>query len=274
MSTRLGRLRAGESAVDARIVAAALTGLTAVAVAGRFALALVVNAPGTVSGAPLSTLSVAATAAGGAALVALGPDRADPLSGIGLLFAGVFGLLSLAGAAAVPAAVAVPTGLALFAVAARERVGTGPGLLVCGLLAALGLALASGVGGVAPLRPVASTATLLALGTTPLLAGADGRAFVAGCVALGVVVATGLALPFATGAVTLVAVGAVGSPLPVVAIAVGGSVTTASAALSRRDWGLLAGVALVTCAGVPATVARAVPFALGAVTLVAWEGER
>lgn len=273
MSTRFGR-RAVDSSPDARTVAAALTGLAAVAVAGRFVLALVVNAPGAVSGAPLSALSMTATAAGGLGLVALGLGRDDPLAGTGLLFAGVFGLLSIASAAAVPAAVAVPAGVALFAVAARERVEPVRGLVAGGLVVALVLALASGVGGAASLRATASTVTLLALGATPAFASADGRAFVTGCVALGLVVAAGVALPFVTGAVTLVTVGAVGTPLPVVAVGVGGAVTAASAALGGRDWALLAGVALLASAGVPATLARGVPFALGVATLLAREVSR
>lgn len=273
MSTRLGRLRAVQLSAETATVTAALTGVAAVAAVARFALALAVNAPGTVSAAPRAPLSVAVTAAGGLALVALGMEQDEPLAGLGLLFAGVFGLLSIAGGAAVAAAVAVPAGLGLFCVASRDSVEPVPGLLAGALVAVLGLSLASGVSA-APLRAAASTATLLALGATPVFVGLDGRAFVTGCVALGVVVAAGLALPFVTGAVTLVAAGAVGSPLPVVAVAVGGAVTTASAALNGRDWSLLAGVALLACAGVPATLARGVPFALGVAVLLAREGEQ
>ncbi|MFC6976120.1 hypothetical protein ACFQL1_17795 [Halomicroarcula sp. GCM10025709] len=47
-----------------------------------------------------------------------------------------------------------------------------------------------------------------------------------------------------------------------------------SAAGRTRNWPLLAGVALLALAGVPATLGRAVPFALGIATLVALEGSR
>jgi len=258
-------------------------GAAAVAVAARYLAVLFVNAPG-YGGVPVSPdlVTVASTAVVAAAAIAVAVTDADPLTGIGLLFVGVFGLLSLlSSAAALPAAAAIVLGTATVAAVAGRHLDLVSASATALCVAALSIGLASGVGGWTGLRPVASTVALLAIASTPAFAAADWRslstadwgAVIGGVAAFAVVIAVGRAVPFVTGAVTLTGTGVVGTSLPVVALAAAGAVTTASAASRTRRWALLAGVALVAFAGVPASLPRALPFALGIATLVQ-EGQR
>jgi len=260
----------------------AVVGVAAAALLARALATTLANVPGgpasTAAAAgiePLAALAtgVAALAAGGVALTA-----DDPVVGVGLLFVCVFGLLSLVtGAVALPAAVAVAGGTTAVVVPVsrdRRSPALGSTAVVVVLLCALVAGLASGVGRVTALRAPASTLALLAVAGTPVFAATNGRTVLAGTIAFGAVLAVGLASPFVTGAVTLVGGGVVGSPLPVVALAAAGAVTAGSAALRRGEWLLLAGVALVALAGVPATLGRAVPFALGVATLALRDRDR
>jgi hypothetical protein len=249
----------------------AVVGVAAAAVLVRALATTVGNAPVGPGGvnAALFGLATAVTALGAVGL-ALTTD--DPAAGVGLLFVGVFGLLSLVtGAVALPAAAAVGAGTAAVALAARRSLTPTSTAAVGVLLVALTAGLVSGVGGWTSLRPVASTLALVGVAVTPVFAATTGRAFIAGGLAFGAVVAVGLANPFVTGAVTLVGGGVVGTSLPVVAFAAGGAVTTASAAGRRGEWLLLGGVALLALAGVPATLGRAIPFALGVAAVTLWE---
>lgn len=277
MSTRkdvVGRLPA-LSERQRRSLPVAVVGIAAAAVAARFVVAMAVNAPAGPAAAGLSSLDATATGTAALAAVVVGLVDRRPTVGFGLLFVGVFGLLSLlSGAAVVPAAVAVTAGTVAVAVAARERLSTGELGVGIVLSIALAVGLASGVGGLVGLRSVASTLALAGLGLVPVFAATDGRALVGGGLAFGAVVLVGLSMPFVTGAVTLVGGGVVGASLPVVALAAAGTVSTASAAGRTRNLPLLAGVVLLALAGVPATLSRAVPFALGVATLLALEGSR
>jgi len=251
--------------------------VAALAVLLRTLTAVLVNAPAGPSGIGAGTRAMVGLSTAVAALAAVGLALTadDPVAGVGLLFVGVFGLLSLvSGAVAVPAAVAVGAGTAAVVVARRRSLTPVPTVAVGVLLAALAVGLASGVGGAVSLRPTASTLALVGVAVTPVFAATTGRAVLGGLLAFGAVVAVGLAQPFVTGAVTLVGGGVVGTALPVVALAAAGAVTAASAASRRREWLLLAGVALLALAGVPATLGRAVPFALGVTALVLREGAR
>jgi hypothetical protein len=249
--------------------------VAAVAVLVRALGTTLTNAPVGPSGVATEALVAGATAAAALAAVGLALTVDDPTAGVGLLFVGVFGLLSLVtGAVALPAAVAVGGGTAAVVVAGwRSRSPTATAA-VAFLSAALIVGLASGVGGLASLRGPASTLALLGVAATPVFAATTGRAALGGAIAFGAVVAVGLSRPFVAGAVTLVGGGVVGASLPVVAFAVAGAVTTVSAAVRRREWLLLAGVALLALAGVPATLDRAVPFALGVATLALREVAR
>lgn len=254
----------------------AVVAVAAVALLGRALATTLTNAPVGPSGAvPVVALIDLSTAVAALGAVGLALTVDDPAAGVGLLFVGVFGLLSLlTGAVALPAAVAVGGGTAAVVLAVRRSLAPTAAAALSLLVVALLVNLAGGVGGVASLRAPGSTLALLAVAATPVFAATTGRAALGGLLAFVAVVAVGLANPFVTGAVTLVGGGVVGSSLPVVALAAGGAVTTASAALRRDEWLLLAGVTLVALAGVPATLSRAVPFALGAATLALREVDR
>jgi hypothetical protein len=255
----------------------AVAAVAAVALLVRMLATAVANAPDGVSGVGGEALFAASTGVAALAAVGVALTVDDPVAGVGLLFVGVFGLLStLTGAVALPAAVAVGGGTAAVAAAVASRRSLQPSTAAAGglLLVALVVSLVGGVGGAASLRGPASTLALLGVAGTPLFAATTGRTTLAGTLAFGAVLAVGLANPFVAGAVTLVGGGVVGTSLPVVALAAGGAVTAGSAAARRGEWGLLAGVALVALAGVPATLGRAVPFALGVAVLALREAER
>lgn len=274
MSTRTALRTALPDAesVDTQPLAALAVGVATAAVGARFLAAVVRNTPVAVS---TGSLAAGTAAVAAIATIAVALMRDDPITGVGLLFVGVFGLLGVGvPAATTPAAVAVIAGTVVAVVSARDDLSRS-GTAVTGLLVlALAVGLASGVGDQATLRPLASTVALLGIAATPIYAATETRSILRGCLACVAVTAVGLSLPFVTGAVTLVGTGAVGSSLPVVALAVGGAVATASAALRRRRWPLLFGVALLAFAGVPATLHRAVPFALGVAALTTLEGSR
>lgn len=271
MSTRWVELPVVSVRRDAVVgtVTDALVGGATVALAARFVAALLTNVPAAPSATPVGPLTAAATLLSGAALVAVGLGMETPAAGVGPLFAGVFGLLAVvAPAAAVPAAAAIAGGTAICAGTRREAIDPVRGVALVALLGALAGSLVVGVAGVASARPLTSTLSFLALGTLPAFVTTDRWSLVQAAVAFLAVVGVGLSLPFVTGAVTLVGTGAVGTALPVVGVAVAGVVTAGSAALRARRWPLVAAIALLGVAGVPVTIPRAVPFALGLVVLV------
>ncbi|WP_423998859.1 phosphate ABC transporter permease [Haloarcula salina] len=279
------RRRVGPLLADGgQSVTLAATGVAALAVAAQYVATLLVNAPGrTALPVESDALAVGATAVVALAAVALAVTETDATAGIGLLFVGVFGLLSLLdGAAALPAAVAAVAGTATVAVASGRDLDALSAPATALLLAGLSVGLASGVGGWTGLRPIASTVALVGIAALPAFAASDWRsrstpdwtALLGGLLAFAAVVAVGRAVPFLTGAVTLTGSGVVGTSLPVVALAVAGAVTAASAAARTGRWTLLAGVALVALAGVPASLPRALPFALGVAALTREEGRR
>ena len=271
MSTRWANVPALPVQQDAlnRVVADALVGAAVVVVAARFLAALLVNVPDAPGAAPLGPLTGASTILAGGALVAIGL-RAEALStGIGPLFAGVFGLLAVvAPAVVVPATVAIGGGVAVSVWLSREAMDGVRSIALALLAAGCAGSLASGVAGLAWARPLTSTLSLVALGTLPAFVTTDRWSLVRAAIAFLAVVAFGLTLPFVTGAVTLVGTGAVGTPLAVIALAVAGVVTAGSAAIRTEQWPLVAAIALLGFAGVPAALPRAVPFALGVVMLV------
>ncbi|WP_349674899.1 hypothetical protein [Haloarcula sp. JP-L23] len=169
------------ASVDHRRAAVAVTALAAATLAGRFLAALTVNVPTAPATAPVGVLTPAATALAAVAALVVGLTERNPMAGVGLLFVGVFGLLSLVSSAVTtPAAVAVVAGTAVVTVAHRDQLDAGTGA-VAGLLGlALAVGLASGVGGVASLRPLASTLALAGIGVTPVLAATDTSALVRG----------------------------------------------------------------------------------------------
>lgn len=245
------RRRVGPLLADGgQSITLAATGVAALAVAVRYVAVLLVNAPGrTALPVGSGALADGATAVVALAAIALAVTRSDGVAGTGLLFVGVFGLLALLdGAAALPAAVAVVAGTATVAAASRHDFDPLSATATALLLSALSVGLASGVGGWTGLRPAASTVALLSVAATPAFAAsgwrsrstADWTALVGGLLAFAAVLTVGRAAPFVTGAVTLTGSGVVGTSLPVVALAVAGTVTAASAAARTGRWTLLA----------------------------------
>ena len=251
---------------------------------------VVVNAPVTVpldlasAAEPLATLGLVATAT--AALV-LGATERDLLATVGLTFVGVFGLLAaIAPGAVVPAAVAIPAGAGLVvahdarAVDPRRAEPGGiqaPGTsaptpiqaaVATALLAGAAVSLAGALGVAAgTLRPAGSALALLGAGATPVFVRTTSRDWLVGGVAAAGVLTVAAAAPFVLGAVLLVGLGVVGTPLVVVAAGLGGLAVTASAALRRRSWPALAAIALLLAGGAPASAGSAVALALATVLL-------
>lgn len=276
MSTRLSGLpRRTDLTVDVHTLSNLLCYGAVAALTFHVCTVLVVNAPSGPSAGPIVLSTTIATVLAAAALLAFGVDAAPQTTGIGLLFAGVFGLLgAVAPAAAVPATVAIGGGTAVFAATHHESIERLQGAVIVVLVATLCLSLVVGITGVVAARQATSTLSLLALAVTPVFAGTDTRSLLFAVAAGSVVMGLGLTLPFVTGAMTLVGTGAVGVSLPVLALAVAGVVMTASAAVRFRHWSLLAGVSLLALAGAPTTISRAVPFALGVAMLVRREVDR
>ena len=247
--------------------------LAAVCVGVATAVRVLYNAPfepaGFAPGLVPVTGTVAALASGvGLAVVALSADR--PAVRVGLLFAGVFGVLAtVSNAATVAAAVAVPGGAALAFARALGPPSTyfelRRAVLALGFALATGLSLAATAGIVGP--PFRSIGSAVFLGGVTLLAvraEGDPVALVAGAIAFAGVVLASAAAPYVTGSALLVGFAVVGSPHLLAATAAFGGVATAVAGLRVGDAWLAVGAVLLVLAGVPATPGAATAVCLGA----------
>lgn len=248
-----------------------------------FVLRLVLNAPGSTlaafadsyESAVLAATVVPALAAGGLAV-----ETADPIERVALLGIAVFGpLVLVADAAYVPAAVAVTVAGGVVAWrrldhrdvdATVPRVG---GWLLAGTaVAAVGASLAATVG-FAPMavRQAGSVLALVAALATAMAVNARTDDWAVGAVAASLVYAAGTFAPYVTGAVALVAGGAVGSSLPLLAAGIGSVTAATVASIRRRDLIPTCGALLVLVAGVPVTVPRALAVLLGVAFLLGGE---
>ncbi|WP_135364008.1 hypothetical protein [Halosimplex halophilum] len=271
---------------------AALLGAAAlVPTAGVLVVRLLRNAPGGLppvgrAAAPTVTALAAVVPALAALGLAVGVDaRAERVA---LAAVGVFGLVGAVDAAAwLPAAAAVLAGTgAALVVGLRERaharVGAVDSLRAAlapvarpGAVAALGTlalawSLAASAGfGTTTLRPAGAAVAFATLAALPLARRLDGVVDLGlwAVTAFAVVVAAASA-PFVAGAVALVAFDAGTVPLSLLALGIGGAVATVVADARRRAFGPAVAAALLLTAGVPATLPRAVAFALGLVVLV------
>lgn len=262
-----GRLEAGASGLCLAMVATLLGLRVATNAPGPMPVALVALREGLVAaGPPL----VAAT------VVLVGLATADPDRRLGLVVAGVFGGLgTVAPAAALPAAAGVVGGGVLATVGPTTS-GNRPSAwarLHAGLvLVAVALALGSAVGALdVGARRAGGTLAFLALASLPLayrssLAGG----LIGGLAALAVLV-LGSVAPYTTGAIALVGFGAVGVPLAVIALGVGGGVAAASSGLRRGERSTALGAGLLVVAAVPATTTAAMAAVLGLSVL--WGGD-
>lgn len=237
-----------------------------------------VNLPGSAPAfvtAVAAPVDVAALVGPALAALAIGVTTRRPLARVGLLFAGVFGLLgAVAPPALVPAVGATVAGGALVAVARLPREPTwvvARQWLVAGaLVVGTGLSLV-GAMGVEPaaLRPLGSKLALLAVAAAPVFVRADWRSWLVGLVGAGVVAWFGVSAPFVLGSLSLVGGAVVGASLPYLVLGAGGGLATAATGLftGRPDAALGGGLLLV--AGVPATVPRALAVVVGVALLTA-----
>jgi hypothetical protein len=202
------------------------------------------------------------------ALVAVSIVSDRLLVRVGLLFAGVFGLLgAVAPAATLPAAVAIVGGGGLAILGALGRP-TEPWSarrsLVAGLFV-LGVAssLAGSLGLVAQGRAFGTLFVLVALAALGIRARGDRIALGAGALAFLASVAVITVKPFAAGSALLVAFAIVGVPHLLVSVAVAGATAAAVAGYRRGAYGLPIGAGLLLVAGMPVTFPRAAAVLLG-----------
>lgn len=251
-------------------------------VAGAVALALVAGTTmaGIVRNLPydpialpewLWTLGVSATPVVVAlALVAVAVASSRETVRVGLLFAGVFGLLAaIDSGATLPAVVAVTggSGIALFGGVGRPttyrqlRRTTIAAVIVAGV--AVSLTSTAGLVGVGfrQLGGILSLAGVAALGVR---ADGDRLAVVAGLLTVGVVLFASVTRPFVVGSGILVGFSVVDVPHLLVTVVFGGGAAAIVAGLRRQEYSLAIGAGLLVFAGVPATVTQATAVALGA----------
>jgi len=215
---------------------------------------------------PLTALACAGS------LLAVAISHGESYETVGLAFVGVFGVAgTIARPAYLPTIVAIMAGTAL-ATGGRlfnEPIRIGPvvvgGLLISGL--AVSLAGTFGFASAAT-RSLGTQLTLIGVAGTPIFLVRDRADYLVGALGTGLLVAVGLVGPFVLGATGLVAGGIVGASLPLMALAVGGLTTTASAALRTHQHAAALGAGLLLFAGIPATLPRALAFVLAVVLLV------
>lgn len=212
------------------------------------------------------------------ALVAVALASTRPAVRVGLLFAGVFGLLaSVDAAVTLPVAVAVTAGGGVAVLGGTGRP-TSPRdarrtLLAAAFVVGVAVSLAGAVGVAGGgARAPGSLLVLAAIAATGLCAADDRVALVGGAVAFVAVVAASTANPYVAGSALLVGFAVVGAPNLLVGLAVAGGVTAAVAGLRRHEYALAVGAGLLLLAGMPATLPRAMAVLLG-VTLVLVDAE-
>ena len=269
--------------VDQRRLVAGAGLLTLLVLAARTTHGLLVNAPFDPVVVPPALRTGVATGVpvvvGGAlAVVALTDDR--PAVRVGLLFAGVFGLLGVfLPTVTLPAVVAIAcgAGLALFGSLGRLETlsyrGVRRRLLGAGFVVALTVSLADGTGIVRGLHGTGSLVALSAVALVGTRAARSLPAAGAGVLAAAGVVYAGSTSPFVLGSALLVVFAVSGVPPLLFALAVAGGTAAATAGLSRRLYPLATGACLLVLAGVPVTLPRAMTFLLGA-TLVTLDWEQ
>ncbi|OYR52982.1 phosphate ABC transporter permease [Halorubrum sp. Ea1] len=255
--------------------------LVAVATGVATAVRVLYNAPFEPAALPPRLVPVVGTVAAlaaGVALAAVALSTRRSAVRVGLLFAGVFGVLAtISGSATVAAAVAIPGGAALAFARALGVPATyfelRRGALALAFALAVGLSLVATAGIVGSAYRVAGSVAFLA-GVTLLAVRAerDRVALGAGAFAFAGVVAASAAAPFVTGSALLVGFAVVGIPSLLVATAAFGGVAAAVAGLRDGDARLAIGAVLLLAAGVPATPGAATAVCLGA-ALVALDAD-
>lgn len=200
--------------------------------------------------------------------VALATQRDDVR--VGLLFAGVFGLLAtISESATLPAIAAVIGGGALALLGGLGRPTTyreGRRVAVGALMiAGVTVSLASNVGLIgASFRGLGGLLALAGLAALGVRVEDDWVALVIGILVFAFVAYASITRPYVVGSSLLVGFAVVDVPHLLAALAPGGGTAAAVAGLRRHEYGLTIGAGLLLFAGVPATLPRATAVLLGA----------
>lgn len=258
---------------DRRRVVAGVVGVTTLLVAVRTTVSMLYNVPFDpvpVSSSLRGSLALGTALAVSAALVVVALAARRTAARVGLLFAGVFGLLAtVSPAATLPAVVAVTGGSALALLGSLGRPKSLPGVhspaVGTAVVVGIGVSLASTTG-VADggLRGIGAMATLAGFAGVGARTEGDRVALAAGAVAAAVLTVLAAASPFVVGSVLLVEFGVVGAPFLLVAVAFGGLTAGTVTGIRRREHTLALGAVLLLLTGIPVTLSHASAVALGA----------
>lgn len=211
-------------------------------------------------GAPIEAAALAGPAV---AAVVLGLTSESTYIRVGMLFAGVFGALSLVSQTAMgPTTIAIAGASVLVgldqgrsmmgwqSLAKRGVTGAFVFSIVVSMLAALGIEPAL-------TRSLGSIGIAVGIAGTPVFTGFSRRSVFVGLLGGAIVAGIGLAAPVITAAVSLLGMGVIGLPLPLLVLGAIGGVTAVAAGVEHRDAPSAVAGALVLVAGVPATIPSA-----------------
>ena len=246
--------------------------LATLVVAARTLVGVLYNLPFDPVAVPTAVrtvLAVGTPAVLALALVATGLVAGRPGARVGLLFAGVFGLLAVVDPGATSPAVAAVAGGGALALVGGQGVPSSyrewrRTLVAAGFVAGVAVSLASATaildGG---LRGLGATVALAALAALGVHAAGDSVALSAGVLVAVAVAAASVVSPFVVGSVLLTEFAVAGAPHLLVALAAGGAGAAAVAGYRRGEYALTVGALLLLLAGVPATLPRATAVVLG-----------
>lgn len=208
---------------------------------------------------------------GGLGALALGLLADSSIERVGLVAAGVFGVL----AALVPAAALPATGVAVVGALAAgidraPRNGIdGRVLVALGYVVAMVAAIGAAIGILGPgFRAVGAWATLVGLAALSTIHRPGRVGWVVAGVAMAGVLVAGIVSPFLTGAVVLIVAGVIGAPLVLVAAGIGGAVAAIAGSVATHRYRPAVGAVILVAAGVPASLPRAVAAVVGLVLVL------
>lgn len=269
---RLTRLRN-----QRHLVVAATVMLAALAVTGQTAVTIAGNLPfEPVSGLSILTavFSLVTPLAVSTAAIATGSATDNPTVRIGLLFIAAFSIVgSISSAAVLPAVLGVTMGggVSLYGGLTHtdEPVSVRRLLLVGSVLVGTAVSLGGTIGitpGGSHTVGVGATVTAIALLAVELPV--DHRSLVGGSIVAAGVVWVSIAAPFAAGATLLVGFGITHLSVVIVALAIGGAVAALLSGIQTRAVIPVAGTGLCLFAGIPATPTTAAALLVGVTVVI------
>jgi hypothetical protein len=200
------------------------------------------------------------------AALLMGVDTQSALRRVAMLFAGVFGALSLVAAGAtLPASLATVAAAGLLVASHDRSAADRRSVVELTVLIAFAVGTAAAMLsaiGLEPslLRRTGSIAIAVGLAGLPVFTGVTRTSILVGLFAGTAVLAIGLSAPVLTAAISLLGAGVVGLPVVVLAVGAIGGTTAVAAGLEAGDIRTGLAGSLLLLAGVPATI----PSALGA----------